>query len=51
MNVELLERLPVIEVISDEDYRSVALPCNPFPGDEKPFVAEVEDMDELLEAA
>ena len=29
--IALMERLPVIEEISDKDYRSVTLPCFPFP--------------------
>ena len=29
--IALMKRLPVIEEISDKDYRSVTLPCFPFP--------------------
>lgn len=51
MNIELLERLPVVEEICDEDYRSVALPCNPFPSDKPNIVKEMAEGAELLEAA
>lgn len=51
MNQELLQHLPVLEVITDDDYRSVWLPCYPFPDSEEPLAELVAEGTEQLEAA
>ncbi len=51
MNIELLERLPVVENVCDEDYRSVLLPCEPLPGDRPTLAEAMSDRAALLIAA
>ena len=48
--IELMERLPVALEVSDKDYRSVAVPCFPFP-EEKSLAQEMSDGVDLLAAA
>ncbi|MBT5005610.1 MAG: hypothetical protein HOM95_02875 [Halieaceae bacterium] len=35
MTKHMLERLRITEIVTDEDYRSHALPCEPFSDDKK----------------
>ena len=44
MTKHMLERLRITEIVTDEDYRSHALPCEPFSDDKKrSVVSEIID--------
>ena len=48
--IERFERMPVAVAVSDDDYRSVALPCAPFQ-EAKSIIMELVEGADLLEAA
>ncbi len=50
MTKPMLERLHVTEIVTDEDYRSHALPCDPLPADITFTVSETTDSAEDKEA-
>jgi len=49
--IEMMERLPVAIEVSDKDYRTLSVPCVPFPEPVPSIVLEMVEGAELLEAA
>ena len=49
--IEMMERLPVAVEVSDEDYRTISVPCLPFPELAHDLGREMAEGADLLEAA